>query len=137
RIKPYDLVIDPGVRALFSRLGAAMDDLLESGVAPYFEAALPYDAAQPAGQVETFERQDAASVRIDPEQLRVVCRFRHREDPGGVSGEQQIRGQPEHGSGQLCRLSDETFEPMDVVVAVNELGGGRQTLVQRDRRLAP
>jgi hypothetical protein len=37
-------------------------------------------------------------VWIDPEQLGVIGRFGHREDPAGISGEQYIGRQPNQNS---------------------------------------
>src|SRR6185437_7044568 len=75
-----DLVIDPGLRTLGRRLGAAAHHRLEAAVAAHREAAAAHGAAQSAGNVEAVERQDAAPHRVDPENLALGGRFGHRED---------------------------------------------------------
>jgi len=89
-IEVHDLVVDPGVRALLARFGAAADDRPESAIAGDFEPALPQQTAQPVRDMKGIERKDAAMVRIDPEQLGVVCRLGHRKDAAGIGGEQDL-----------------------------------------------
>ena len=85
--------------------------------------------------MEGVERQNPAAPRIDPEQLWVVGRFGHREDPGGIGTDQDLGGQPQQAPLRSGRTPDKALEPMDVVVAVDELGGADEPLMQRDRRL--
>jgi len=101
RIQPRDLVIDPGVGALFGRLGAAADHVLESAVAADLEILLPHDTTQAPRHVERLERQDPAAARINPEQLWVVRRFGHWEDPGCICGEQDVGGEPQRVSAPI------------------------------------
>src|SRR3954453_11976462 len=83
-VKADDLVVDPGLRTLAGRFGTAAHYRLEGAVAAYGEAAAAHRAAQPARDVEAVERQDAATYRIDPEELALGGRSRHREDAGGI-----------------------------------------------------
>src|SRR2546428_4976544 len=55
-----DLFVDPGLRPLGCRLCAAAHDCLERAVAGNGEAAAAKRPAQPARDMEPFERQNAA-----------------------------------------------------------------------------
>src|SRR5215471_1614910 len=56
--------------------------------------------------MKRVERDDAAALRVDPEQLRVLGRLSHREDAGGIGSEQNFGGQRhQHGNTlRRCRL---------------------------------
>jgi len=47
--------------------------------------------------MEGVERDDAAALRVDPEELLILRRLRHRKDAGGVGLEEEVGGQGEHG----------------------------------------
>src|SRR5258708_13875171 len=64
-----DLVVDPGLRPVGRRLGAAAHDGLEGAVAAYGEAAAADRSAQAARNVESIEGQGAGAHPIDPETL--------------------------------------------------------------------
>src|SRR5215469_6912478 len=135
RVKPHDLVIDPGVRPLFARLRTSPDDIFERTVAADLENLLAYDAAQSARYMKSVEREDPAAARVDPEQLGIVGRFGHREDSGSVRADENIGGRPQQTRLRSVRAPDKPLEPVDVIVAVDELGGGGEPLMQRDGRL--
>ena len=50
-----------------------------------------YGAGQAAGTWNAVERDDAALLRLDPIERRVVGALRHREDAAGVGLEQDFR----------------------------------------------
>jgi len=110
-IEPHDLVVDPGPGAGFARFGAAAYDRREGGVDAHRKSAPTQHALQAARHVKPLEWNDAAPVRIDPEQLWVVGRFRHREDPGGIGFEQNVGGEPDHG--RALRGAGITVAPTD------------------------
>ena len=58
----------------------------------------------------------------------------HREDAGGIGAEQQRRGSA-RSSPPLSRATPRILEPVDVVVAIDEIGLGDEPLMQRDRGL--
>src|SRR5262249_46879954 len=98
-VQQEDLAVDPGVAAPRPGRGAAIDDALEVGMAADLERLLPHRLLQPPGHVEGLEREDAAQLRIDPVDLRVITALRHREDPDGVGTQQHLRRQGDHASG--------------------------------------
>src|SRR5271167_646367 len=132
RVEMHDLVVDPRVRPLLARLRAGADDVFERAVAADLKNPPAHHPAQPARYVERVERQDPAAARIDPEELRVVGRFGHRENPGGIGAHENVRGQLQQARPRSGRTSDKPLEPVDVVVAVDELGGADQPLMERD-----
>jgi len=104
RIKPHDLIVDPGVGTLFGGFRASEDNVLERAVAADLEAAAPDNAAQLVRHVEPVKRQNSTAPRIDPEQLGVIGRFGHGEDTGGVGGEQKFGGQPNQASAPFTTI---------------------------------
>src|ERR1700746_387194 len=106
RVKPHDLVIDPRVRPLFTRLCAGAYDVFEGAVAADLENLLTHGAAQPTRDMDSIEWKDAAAMRVAPEQLGIVGRFGHREDPGSVGPDQNIGGQPQQTRLRSSRTPD-------------------------------
>ena len=82
---------------------SAAHDRFESGVAADFEDVLAHKAAQSAGHVKRVEGDDAAALRIDPEELGVVRRFGHREDAGGIGPQQDLGAQRDQHGFELTR----------------------------------
>ena len=74
-----------------SRLGAAVDHRVEVAVDGDLEAVRAHGAREPRRDVEALERNDAALVRLDPIERRVVGAFRHRKDAAGIGLEQHLR----------------------------------------------
>ena len=46
---------------------------------------------QRARHVKPIQRQHPPHPRIDPENLRIIARLGHRENPGGIALQQQVR----------------------------------------------
>ena len=86
-----DAGIDPGAGAVGLGLGAAVDHRVEIAIHPDRERRRAHGAREPRRHVETFERDDAAHVRLDPIERRIVGAFRHREDAAGIGLEQHFR----------------------------------------------
>ncbi len=86
-----DLAVDPGGAAAGPRGGAAVDHALEVGVDPHLEHALADGARQALGHVHLVEQQDAALLRLDPVERRIVGALGHREDAAGIGLEQHLR----------------------------------------------
>jgi len=68
-----DRRVDPGVRPVRMRLAARLDDAREGGVERDAERVLQDAALQASGNVEGVERQQAAALRIDQEQARIIA----------------------------------------------------------------
>jgi hypothetical protein len=136
-VKPHDLVVDPGIRPLFTRLSAPPNNVFKGAVAADLENLLTHGAAQPTRDMDSIEWKDAAATRVDPEQLGIVGRFGHREDPGSVGPDQNIGGQPQQTRLRSSRTPDKPLEPVNVIIAVDELGSADEPLMERDGRLDP
>jgi len=74
-VEPPDVVVDPGFAAPVAGLGAALDHRREVAVDDDLEAVAAQALGQAARKPEAVQRQDAAPVRINPEQVRRVPRF--------------------------------------------------------------
>ena len=89
-IERADARVDPGARPARLRLGAAIEHALEVAVDRDAEAVRAHGAGEPGGDVEGFQRDDAALLRLDPIERRVLGAFRHREDAAGIGLEQHL-----------------------------------------------
>src|SRR5581483_6745285 len=90
-IEVADAAVDPGVLTAHARRSAAVDHLRKGAVDGHDETVGAYGAREPRADVKTLERNDAALLRLDPEQRRVIGAFRHRKDPAGVGPQQDLR----------------------------------------------
>ena len=124
-VEAHDLLVDPGRRAGFAGLGAAPHHRLESGVATHREDAPPQYAPQAARHVQAVERQDAATFRIDPEQLRIIGRLRHRKNAGCIGLQQDFGGKADHGGGFQRRIRATGRETARASGCRNRRGGTR------------
>jgi hypothetical protein len=91
-IEIADAFVDPGVLAPFLQRRAARDRRLERGVDGDAKGVRAHRARKPRGDAKSVERDDAAKLRLDPEQGRIVGAFRHREDAAGIGAQQHGRG---------------------------------------------
>src|SRR3954470_16494756 len=91
-IKMPDTVVDPGTLPADLRLSAAVDDRFEIAIDCDRKAVRPHRAGEPAGDVKAVEWNDAALLRLDPIQRRILGAFRHRKDAAGISLQQHFRG---------------------------------------------
>jgi hypothetical protein len=95
-VEADDLGVDPGRFARRRALGAALHHGGEVAVGRDLELSLAQRALQAARQMKPLERQDAAALGIDPEQLRVLRALRHGKQPGGIGPQQQIGREVAH-----------------------------------------
>jgi hypothetical protein len=86
-----DGVVDPGLPAPGRRLRAARHHILEGAVGGDLKRAFEDGLLEAARHMKIVERQDAARIRVDPIEMRVVPRFSHRENPDGIRPEQHLR----------------------------------------------
>ena len=89
-----ELGVDPGLLAI----GASGDDRREFAVVGHFETAGAQRSPERAREVEAVERKDRPVARLDPEQLGRIAAVGHREDPGGITLQQQARVEATHES---------------------------------------
>ena len=79
------------------RLGAAVEHGVEVAVDGDGEAVGAHRAGEPRRQVKAIERNDAAHLRLDPVERRVLRALRHRKDAAGVGLEQHFRRDLDEG----------------------------------------
>src|SRR6185503_3119221 len=89
-IQRADALVDPGSGAAGLRLGAAIEHPFEVAVDRDLEALRTHGAGEPRRDVEGFQRDDAALLRLDPIKRRVLGAFRHLKDAAGISLEQHL-----------------------------------------------
>src|SRR5437870_5079351 len=89
-IEIADAAVDPGAGAALLRLGAAVDHRLEIAIAHDRETFGTHRAGEPARHVEPVERYDAALLRLDPIERRILGAFRHRENAARIGLEQHL-----------------------------------------------
>ena len=76
--------VDPGVAAIGSLLRAAADDVAKGGI-DRDRITVRFDGrGEPARNMELVERQDAALVRPDPEDVLGVAALGHGEDAEAI-----------------------------------------------------
>src|SRR6202453_3653903 len=88
-VQPHDLVVDPGLLSL----GAGAYDRFESAVGDHLETIGTHGLGEAARDDKPVEREDAALLRLDPEQVLGVAAFGHRKDADGIGPEQDVRRQ--------------------------------------------
>src|SRR6266851_3861629 len=89
-IEIADAPVDPGARAPGLRFRAAVDHGLEVAIGRHREALGAYRAGEPGGHVEPVERDDAALLRLDPIEGRILGALRHRKNAAGIGLEQHL-----------------------------------------------
>ena len=106
--------------------------------------------ARRLGHVEAVERNDATPLRFDPIKGRVLGAFGHGEDAAGIGLQQDLGRDVDQcrlAVGHMSRLAaggrplqglllnraagEELLEPVDIIIAVNDLGFARQGAEQR------
>ncbi len=85
-----DTAADPGIGALATGRGTAVQYRLERCVAGHGEAPSPQGAGQRARAAEPAQRQDSAQSRFDPEHFRIVTAIRHREYPAAIGEHEEL-----------------------------------------------
>ncbi|MBV9570639.1 MAG: hypothetical protein JO056_05285 [Alphaproteobacteria bacterium] len=91
-IEGDDFGIDPGFRMARPRFSACGNDLTKGGIDPDFKLIGVHDAHETLRHVKAVKRNDPAFLRRYPEQGRGITALGHREESGGVSPQQQVRG---------------------------------------------
>ena len=92
------------------------------------ETAVPHALAQRLRNLQAIERNDAALVRLDPVERIVLGTLRHRENARRIGPQQDLRRDRAH---QAC-AGEIMLQPVDVIVAVDDVGLGQQLLEQRN-----
>src|SRR5262249_25116990 len=150
-IERADLAIDPGGAPAGLGGGTAVDHALKVAIDPHLIEALANALRQAPRNVHLIEHQDAALLRLDPIERRVIGAFRHGKDAARVGFEQDLRGDlddnvvarshvalrvplPLSRPRQLWFLQ-EFFQPIDVVKAIGDVRLLYQLGKQRDRGL--
>jgi len=95
-ISGFDIGVDPGVGAARGRLRAMRHDFAERLVDGDGVAIRPDRLGERMREMETIEREHAALLRFDPEDIVRIARARHREHPDGVSAQQEVRVERGH-----------------------------------------
>ncbi len=91
-IARFDAVADPALAAaVFSRGRAGLHHLAEGGVASHRKRAAPQRSGQRVRAAETIQRQDRAAVWLNPEDVRIIPRIRHRKNPAAIGEHQHLR----------------------------------------------
>src|SRR5437588_317432 len=90
-IKHADAPVDPCARATGAGLRASLEHRVEIAVDRDGELVGAHRAGKPARHVEAVERNDAALLRLDPIERRVVRALRHGKDAAGIGLEQNLR----------------------------------------------
>src|SRR6185503_18982816 len=90
----FELGVDPGLLAI----GAGVDHRLEVAVVGNVKSAGAERPAERVRQMEMVEWQDRPVTRLDPEQLIGIAAVGHREDPRGITLQQQARVETTHTS---------------------------------------
>ncbi len=75
-----DIGIDPGFLSVFGIGGAGCNDLGKGLVGGHLEPVLTHRLGQRVRDMQSFERQDCALLRFNPEGRGVIARIRHREN---------------------------------------------------------
>jgi len=86
----FDLVIDPGVAAIFDALGAELYDRFEREVRGRHKLLGKQRLLETARQVKTVEREDRARLGLDPVDRPRIATVRHRKNADGVGAQQQL-----------------------------------------------
>ncbi len=89
-VRLLDLAVDPGFGPTAGGLCARLDDPGEGAIRGDLEAVGPQPFGERARQVELVERQDAALLGFDPEDVGRIAAVGHREDADRIGTQQQI-----------------------------------------------
>ena len=90
-IEHADARIDPGARAAGAGLGAALEHRVEVAVDGDGETVGAHGAGEAARHVKAIERDDAAHLRLEPIERRILGALRHGKDATGIGLEQDLR----------------------------------------------
>ena len=105
--RPLQIRIDPRLLAV----RACGDHRVEVPVMSDRELAGTQGALQRSRQMKPVEGDDGAVARLDPEELGRIAAVGHREDPGGITLQQQARVEATHAAVFLQNLPDLVLWP--------------------------
>jgi hypothetical protein len=78
--------------------------MVEGAVDPDLETVGADGAGQARRQMKGGERDDAANLGLDPEQIRIVGALRHREDAGCIGAQHDLRRDQRRADGHGAGL---------------------------------
>src|SRR6516162_1062986 len=81
--------------------------------------------------------KSAAYSRTISSLIQVFGRFGNRENPGGIGADENLWGQLQQARPRSGRTPDKPLEPVDVIVAIDELSSPDEPLMERDGGLDP
>src|SRR5262249_58751686 len=90
-IQHADARIDPGARAAGAGSGAALEHRVEVAIDGDRETVGAHGAREAARHVKALERDDAAHLRLEPIERRILRALRHGKDAAGIGLEQDLR----------------------------------------------
>src|SRR6266567_7239973 len=90
-IEHADAGIDPGARSSGLGRGTAVEHSIEVSIDGDAEAIGAHRAREPTWHVEALDGNDAALLRLDPVERRVVRALRHGKDAAGIGLKQDLR----------------------------------------------
>ena len=117
-----DAAVDPGFGAVLLGFGAALDRAVEIPVDPDGIGRRAHGARQPRGDVKAIERNDAAHLRLDPIERRILGALCHREDAAGIGLEQHFRRDLDNGAFAVGH--QESQNPRRILAACAPSGEG-------------
>jgi len=97
-IGAFDFGIDPGVGPIRRGLGAAMHDVTKCPVSGYAKASGADRLRQRAREMEAVEREDAALLRLNPEDVLRPPAVGHRENTDGIGAQEEIGIESRHST---------------------------------------
>ena len=96
-IEHADARIDPRARPAVASLRATFQHAVEVAVDGDGEAVGTHRSGEPRGNMKAIERNDAAHLRLDPVEGRVLRAVRHGKDAAGIGLEQHFRRDLDEG----------------------------------------
>tara|TARA_R110002074_G_scaffold105235_4_gene227295 strand:- start:233 stop:511 length:279 start_codon:yes stop_codon:yes gene_type:complete len=82
-VQRENYIVDPCV----GTVSAAFYDLGKRGVDSYGKGRPPHCASQAARNMKSVQRENPSPLRVDPEYLRVIAVFSHREDTDRIAAQ--------------------------------------------------
>ena len=89
-VEGFDPPVDPGFLAPFGGGGAALDDGIKVRIDAHLETLGAHGLGQTLRDDEAIKRENAALLRVDPEEIAVFCALGHREKADGIGAQQNV-----------------------------------------------
>src|SRR5947209_18269795 len=83
-IQPPDRPVDPGLAALRARCRATLDHRIEIAVDPDLVTIAANHLGETLRDDEAIERENAARLGVDPEEVILLSALRHRKQADGI-----------------------------------------------------